>query len=85
MFSASSIISSSTCKRPAVSTHHHVAQVVDGVLDALLRDLHRILAVAAVHAHADLAAEGFQLVGPRRGGTSPQATSRGEWFSCFRR
>ena len=45
---------------------HHVAQVVDGVLDALLRDLHRILPVAAVHAHTDLGAERLQLVG--RGG-----------------
>ena len=43
----------------------HVAQVVDRVLDALLGDLDRIDAVAAVHAHADLAAERLQLVGRR--------------------
>ena len=41
----------------------HVAQVVDGVLDALPGNGHGILAVAAVHAHADLVAQGLQLVG----------------------
>ena len=41
----------------------HVAQVVDGVLHAALGDGHRVLAVAAEHAHADFVAERFQLIG----------------------
>ena len=43
----------------------HVAQVVDGVLDALARDGHRIAPVAAVDPHTDLVAQGLQLVGRR--------------------
>ena len=39
-----------------------VTQVVDSILDALARDLHRVLALAGVHAHTHFGAERLQLV-----------------------
>ncbi len=41
----------------------HVAQGIDGVAHAFLGDLHRVFALATVHAHADLVAKRLQLVG----------------------
>ena len=45
----------------------HVAEVVDCLLDGLARDRDGVLAVTAVDRHANLAAEGLELVS--RGGT----------------
>ena len=44
----------------------HVAQVIDGEANALARDFHRVLAVAAIDFHAHLVAERLQLIGRSR-------------------
>ena len=44
----------------------HVAQVIDSEANALARDFHRILAVAAIDFHAHLVAKRLQLIGRSR-------------------
>ena len=67
MASASCIISSSIVQAAGRVHDDHVAQVVDGVLDAAGAMAPASLPSPRKTAHADLAAEGCQLVG--RGGT----------------
>ena len=66
MASASSIISLVDVQAARRVDDDDVAQVVDGVLHAFLRDCDRVLPVAAIDAHADLVAERLELIGGSR-------------------
>ena len=59
----------------------HVAHVVDRLADGCAGDIDRMRAIAAEHRHADLAAEGGELIGS--GGTIDVARGEKRAFALF--